>query len=1720
MFQESNVATLPPIEEGQCSTAPIAKECNPKVKGIHPVREAWIHGIILQYDDLLQHNLTPTRQQTEHYYHARKLLGESICKRLEPRIHESLKEYNSINFTKKHGPNYDASSGKKRRQNKTGYKSRMCKPRSNESFSFDARILKEISNLSEIQKEEAMPWINLIESFGIFSYQVYNARNFADILVACIACLKMNVKDKCIAEMIMDLTSSFTNEDCDADFSQFQDAEEEHIPRAFEHEPTPFFLTDFSKKFSILKRNKNLNNINIVISGFASMIVSEFKGYKWTLGTFQILKVNPWCDMRDCSDFMEAVIKTIDYFWTTGYRCIKERSLEPLLFEDQTIQQFETDYTEVMTQKALAANGNLPEADKPIFQNKVRKLIEQCRRMKAISYDGWLGHELHLKLVELSKIDEKLIQSERSATLRITPFAISLFGDSSIGKSTLTTLLTKTALSAMGRIYDPERCVQLDMKSRFEDQARSDTDSIGFDDVANPKFGTVQFNHTVPMKKYVNPTEAIAEMSDVTQKSRVRPRPHFCWATTNKKTMDCELYSNCPESILRCFLHVTMVVNEPYRKKDSVMLNNKHPNLLHRDLHSPPDDVWTFTLEEVFTFKRTDGTTGYKFITYKGVTQDGKPVDCSAMKLSTFLEVISTAAAIHMKAETANLQYNNSLVKLKLCACGLLPGFCRCSSTPLSPKCSTCKRTPLMCLCALKEAERILKKKEDDTAIPRSFEIDKAVTGFVGQVATQYIGNFLLLGGREIPMIKKMATKKLAQTAQNMLLDKATPILLTIVPDFVVQNPKVQACITRAYGRRVTRDLSWHVSFFFRIMWLLHIILFFTFPVGLFVSSPIHMFISACFYIYKRCLINSMWTELSSRRDALPSAIVAFRDSRYGVSSVIFGVGAGITLLRLYKDYGRPRSSETDELSKEAIDAQPSWLDNMFGHKSLKVTTSDASKTAVLSQVEPILATALWGGTFHRNDGTKAVTSVVCLTKYVVVFPRHNFYKDANMKTEPYPCLTVSLQRHDDNTPGGTIRPFIAEFDSVYHFPGTDFVAAFVPNCPDAKDIRKWLPLGLPTGTADIKILWRSHKTKPFVEKSLATFGTQAHTQMSFPGCSFVSKHEVATQGSCSSMIIGAGKQPALLALFLGSKKERNKLSIHTGNWDCVAGTITRAQSDAAFAYLQSKFPLGASGGTLPKTQYGIEVLKTPRSHEKAHAGTFDATAGFEIYGSTAVRAQTKSRVIDSPLKPFVKEIFKPKVDFGPPQMNPNWVPYNTALDHAAKPEMIYPPILLKKAREDWIRPLLPLVDKHIASEGEVFRKLTLKEGIIGVPGKRFLDPLDMSTSMGFPVLGPKRPWFEEIVNDDGILVDRIPDASIIEEMKRIETCYDKGERAYPVMRACLKDEPTPIGKEKVRVFQSCPIAFSILVRQYFLPIIRFIGCHPRETECAVGINCFSPQWNELMTYAERFGVERTLAFDYSKYDLTCCSQITGETLSAMIELAKRGGYPSHHISRMLCMISDIVHPMIDWNGTLIQFFSMVISGINLTVQMNSIGNSFYLRMHFFSIYPKAMDFRNAQAVTTYGDDGYGTINEEYPLITFTSYQKWLAKFGKKITPPDKNAAATDYMPGADFLKRKSAYILEIGTRIGSLDEDSLYKSIMCNLESKVETPEDVARSSIASVMHEAFAFGRERYNWWQANLQEVCTRADILCPILDITFDERVEAWKDKYGSSVGSDP
>ena len=172
------------------------------------------------------------------------------------------------------------------------------------------------------------------------------------------------------------------------------------------------------------------------------------------------------------------------------------------------------------------------------------------------------------------------------------------------------------------------------------------------------------------------------------------------------------------------------------------------------------------------------------------------------------------------------------------------------------------------------------------------------------------------------------------------------------------------------------------------------------------------------------------------------------------------------------------------------------------------------------------------------------------------------------------------------------------------------------------------------------------------------------------------------------------------------------------------------------------------------------------------------------------------------------------------------------------------------------------------------------------------------------------------------------------------------------VFSSNLKDEPTSIMKDKVRVFQGSPVALQILMRKYFLPIGRFMSVNPLVSECAVGINSHGPEWHELASHMKHFGEDRIIALDYSKYDLRMPQQLTIAASQIFIDIARWSGNYSESELDMMRVISHAVSaPLVDFNGTMLRLHGSNPSGQNMTVYTNSVVNSLLHRMSFGAAY-------------------------------------------------------------------------------------------------------------------------------------------------------------------------
>jgi hypothetical protein len=411
---------------------------------------------------------------------------------------------------------------------------------------------------------------------------------------------------------------------------------------------------------------------------------------------------------------------------------------------------------------------------------------------------------------------------------------------------------------------------------------------------------------------------------------------------------------------------------------------------------------------------------------------------------------------------------------------------------------------------------------------------------------------------------------------------------------------------------------------------------------------------------------------------------------------------------------------------------------------------------------------------------------------------------------------------------------------------------------------------------------------------------------------------------------------------------------------------------------------------------------------------------------------------------------------------------------------------------------------------------------VCGIDGKRFIDKMKPTTSVGFPLSGPKSSYLTELNPEDypDFASPHELDPMFWDEFEKMKVEYLAGKRAYPVFKAALKDEPTLLTKDKVRVFQAAPIALQLGVRKYYLPLARLLSVFPLLSECAVGINAQGPEWDELAKHVRKYGDKRILAGDYSKYDLRMSCQLMYAAFRILIDLARAtGNYTSEDISIMEGIASDICQPLMAYNGDYIQHVGSNPSGQNLTVYINSIVNSLLFRCAFFHLCKDRTlpPFADVCSLITYGDDAKSSVREGWDEFNHISVASFLAARDMKFTMPDKESEPIPYMTdeSADLLKRKNVYNEDTDLIFGALDEDSIFKSLHAVLRSKAVTNEEQCMSNIDGALREWFSHGREKYEERRGQMKEIARRANLAygCKELDVSYDEALDRFSQKYG-------
>jgi hypothetical protein len=591
-------------------------------------------------------------------------------------------------------------------------------------------------------------------------------------------------------------------------------------------------------------------------------------------------------------------------------------------------------------------------------------------------------------------------------------------------------------------------------------------------------------------------------------------------------------------------------------------------------------------------------------------------------------------------------------------------------------------------------------------------------------------------------------------------------------------------------------------------------------------------------------------------------------------------------------------------------------------------------------------------------------------------------------------------------------------------------------------------------------------------------------------------------------------------------------LLINTPRGPIIAGIHQAGKPGQCVAYSLAPwmFEECFSSGDLQLSKYGVEK-KVGELHPKSTVRWLSEGSA-NIYGTfLGFRPKPKSHVGKS----FIAEEclkYDYTIQHGAPEMK-SWVPWNKALTQITTAKINAPEWKIQKCAEAYLQDVL----KGLEGKEVKLGYLSNYEAVNGIPGVKYIDSINANSSMGFPLNESKKKHLHKDPKPD------YPDGvnfsdEIWEEVAKIEDQYLQGVIAWAVFVAHLKDEPTKLAKikaMKTRVFTGAPIDYSLVARKGLLTFVKLYQENREIFEGAPGLNCHSKEWDSLLrhmvhkliergyTLEEAVRLARAVAGDYSQFDKGMMATFIVWAYWIIACIHERYGCSEKHVKIIKGIGYTTAYAFVNFNGDLMQFFNSNPSGHPLTVVINGIVNSIYMRLAYGDLNPEGFKldtFKRDVTLMTYGDDNMMVITPGCDWFNHTSIQNKLAEYGIGYTMADKEAESVPFitMLEVSFLKRTFRYDEDLGYYTAPLEHESINKMLTVQLRSKSICAEAQSVAAIHSAIREYFFYGKKTFEYRRKILNEIIDKTGLRNYMINfieesdgtITQVEQLPLWED----------
>ena len=1490
-------------------------------------------------------------------------------------------------------------------------------------------------------------------------------------------------------------------------------------------------------------------------------IATGFAPDEWSevhVNSVQIWRLDHISRYSDIVVMLDGVIMAANYFVESVIASWEVGDLSPFLYEKTTSRRLDKMFEDVQNLVPKIKSGQYYR-DGGKWGTAMTQ-IDMAMRVYRGAVDMAPALSLQRKIfqdrvVRLTQWSLEMSISKRGAVMVQQPFAAVVFGLPGCGKSGVMIDLQKLRAAQSGFEYQPSMTAKMVQDEQFHSQVLNSTMFLVYDDLCNRPLKYDKSLGVAGMLQTVNNSAYVAVKAELELKGIVIPELLMVVGSTNVRDLGIHLISKCPDSLRRRYLLIDMEVIPEYANSqggfDSVAFENNPQYCGSNGEHA---DYARFTIN-------SGVKDGHSPIEYS--LSNGESVTLQDLSYDRFLFWMERLMNKHDKIQKDHVTRSNKRVFTKCLKCGSV--VCRCTRDTVDDDDDVpCLLTRSDCDIDDDDDSSCSSEEDEELEIEDQGMFSDMVAGFALKTAKSALSERL----GDLPLFYNMfeyilPNRRIQRTVCSVLIDHINLADYLQWWYWIPQDAwewdifKKIAPVLRdvEINRRIVRSRRYSVSAFACIP-LLYGLFHFEQTSPEFTFATISLFGFSWLYHGTQliALRRSAYQCLSEKKDMVAQFA---KDSQsrwsphmirmYEMSTRLGAMlGAGFAAHQLWNNLSfgplEPKAVPVSTpLPKQQIPPTP--LDD-FPKKEPSAEDVEYTKSLIPLEVEKQgLVDVSEGALVQRNEVKNAWQQRVVTAKLT--------YRNPNMTHEQLVAivegnLSAIFWKRDGAEEAYNCNVLWIDTDlclmAASDLPTKPVKARICDKFGRSASVERtispadfYLRKGHKFAVGYIK--YRSKRNIiPYFNKEPGTLKASFHLRLpegnlmesfdcegSFLDLGDNDCPQIAwkwpfenARGCCGGAYVSYGKNPAIVGVHFGG--------VLPSRMEGVSRSFS-AQELGEYLNEIVRSPLALPGSSAPevwnpfvngKKTFTLEEIGDPDLVKSAYwlqDAVIIEKQGAITKGSFPSSAFYKSRAVDTLISDSIKELCPEDLRFGPPRFGRGM--WAKSVTHSISPSPGLPTEHLEWAVRDYME-AFQWISPYLRSN---LKPLSWDEVLNGIDGVRFIDAMNWNTSMGIGFQGGKKAWITEYIDGSGHERKRFKE-EIWTQVKFALSQLEKGERVPWIFNAVPKDEPTPVEKEKVRLFMVAEIACTLLVRKYYTPVCRALQMTTGISECAVGLNSASADWDSLWKHFGKFN--NVFDGDYSKYDLKKSPAISSASYRIMLDIAALGHYTSEDLYIMSMISNDLLFPLVNYNGTVLAMDGLTPSGIPVTVIINGLDNSLMNRAAYKSVYPKAKvgEFRRYVAHANYGDDFINSVSWWRRDFNFLSMQKYLADHGTKITPGIKDSEGKRFVRSLDdlvFLQRTNQRLPELPFSVGKLAEKSIWKSLLCVLKPKQDYAPDLASAiNVDGALREWVYHGETHYEMRRVQMIEILEKHRIrhLSMVCDLSYHDLLKhLQEDHYG-------